>query len=416
MRSQRFARGCIVIAALFAFGSTNTIALATTQHETNRYDADQYRSVLYGVPAIAFSSPDSQLQRIVDLARMGRTKEGYKLAKQVKEQFGHDLMFSFKFMETMVQIANEDGVECDAKILNEAIRTANQIYKSSCCNGSTDPELSFKFMCSLGKLGNAVENHRPKTSAQLYRAEGKIAESIADSPEIASKQKSKIAIAFFHKALSHAINEDDQAAYEAIRTAFRHGFSEYDMIRKDRNIRALDNYAEILRLVERVKAERYNPHYAWAKAEIDNFTSFDFNFEVSEMNGGSIRKEDYRGKVVIADLWATWCPPCRTVIPHMVQMQAKYGHRGLQVVGLSIDQPNDPESTRLTVQNFLVQQNANYPCGLCGFGIDTQIPGQKMLPTLVFLDRDGIVRYMTKGRVDHQRVDALAEILLNEKK
>ena len=409
MRSNMFAAGPIFVAAAIVFGSFISPVSATTQN-----DKGDYRSVLYGVPAIAFSSPDTQLKRVVDLVKTGRTKEGYQLARKVKEQFGHDLMFSFKFMETMVQIASEDGAECDAKILNEAIRTANQIYKSSCCNGADDPELSVKFMCSLGELGSAVENHRPKTSAQLYRAEGNIAETIVDNPVIARKAKSKIAIAFFHKALSHAINEDEQAAYEAIRTAFRHGFSDYELVRKDRNIRALPNYSDILKLVERVRGERTNPHYGWAKAEIDNFQSFGFNFAANEMNGGTIRKDDFRGKVVIADLWATWCPPCRAGIPHMIKMQSKYANRGLQVVGLSVDQPNDPESTRLTVQNFMAQQNANYPCGLCGPGIDTQIPGQKMLPTLLFIDRQGNVRYMTKGAVDHQRVDAIAEVLLNE--
>jgi thiol-disulfide isomerase/thioredoxin len=62
-------------------------------------------------------------------------------------------------------------------------------------------------------------------------------------------------------------------------------------------------------------------------------------FTLKDMHGRDVRLADYRGKVIVLDFWATWCGPCRLEIPGFVELQEKYRSRGLEVVGISVDDP-----------------------------------------------------------------------------
>ena len=65
------------------------------------------------------------------------------------------------------------------------------------------------------------------------------------------------------------------------------------------------------------------------------------DFTVNDMNGKSVALSSFKGKVIVLDFWATWCPPCKAEIPGFVELQQAYGSKGLQVVGVSVDDPAD---------------------------------------------------------------------------
>jgi thiol-disulfide isomerase/thioredoxin len=71
----------------------------------------------------------------------------------------------------------------------------------------------------------------------------------------------------------------------------------------------------------------------------------------SQPDGRRVRLEDLRGQVVVLDFWATYCPPCREEIPHLVRLQKQYGPKGLKVIGLNVggeeDQPKVPDFVKL---------------------------------------------------------------------
>ncbi len=79
------------------------------------------------------------------------------------------------------------------------------------------------------------------------------------------------------------------------------------------------------------------------------------DFTLPRPDGQDLRLSSYRGKVVLLDFWATWCYPCREEIPHLVDLQQKYGDRGLQIIGVSLDDSPDP------VPPFYQQFHMNYP-------------------------------------------------------
>ncbi|HWS90756.1 MAG TPA: TlpA disulfide reductase family protein, partial [Pyrinomonadaceae bacterium] len=71
----------------------------------------------------------------------------------------------------------------------------------------------------------------------------------------------------------------------------------------------------------------------------------------TQPDGRRVRLEDLRGQVVVLDFWATYCPPCREEIPHLVRLQKQHGPKGLKVIGLNVggeeDRPKVPEFVKL---------------------------------------------------------------------
>src|SRR4026208_127453 len=82
-------------------------------------------------------------------------------------------------------------------------------------------------------------------------------------------------------------------------------------------------------------------------------------FKLTDIDGRTVRLSDYRGKVVLVNFWATWCPPCRTEIPDLIKLQHDYRSRGLQVIGVTY-----PPQTLAEVRRFVRRAKVNYPVGL----------------------------------------------------
>ena len=60
--------------------------------------------------------------------------------------------------------------------------------------------------------------------------------------------------------------------------------------------------------------------------------------QFKDLDGKEVSLEDYKGKVVLVNFWATWCEPCRVEIPWLIEMQQKYGSKGFTVLGVAMDE------------------------------------------------------------------------------
>ena len=83
-------------------------------------------------------------------------------------------------------------------------------------------------------------------------------------------------------------------------------------------------------------------------------------FALKDLEGNEVKLSDYRGKVVVLDFWATWCPPCRKGIPDFVEMQKNYGEDNFVVLGINMDQGKQSEVIPL-VSEFAKNYKINYP-------------------------------------------------------
>jgi peroxiredoxin len=112
--------------------------------------------------------------------------------------------------------------------------------------------------------------------------------------------------------------------------------------------------------------------------------SANLNFTFKDVHGKPFALSDYKGKVVLLDFWATWCPPCRKEIPGFIELYNSYRSRGFAVIGVSMD-----ESTS-DVKRFARKYQMNYPI-LIGTGRTDLEPafGELPLPTAFVIARDG---------------------------
>lgn len=108
------------------------------------------------------------------------------------------------------------------------------------------------------------------------------------------------------------------------------------------------------------------------------------DFKLLDLAGKSTSLADYKGKVVILDFWATWCGPCRMEIPHFIELQKIYGEKGLEVVGVSLDQGGKKD-----VEPFAKAKSINYDMLLGNNEVAMAYGGVKGIPTTFVLTQDG---------------------------
>ena len=106
-----------------------------------------------------------------------------------------------------------------------------------------------------------------------------------------------------------------------------------------------------------------------------------------DINGRSIRLSDYKGKVVLLNFWATWCPPCRAEIPDLIKWQRKYRAQGLRVIGITY-----PPQTLSEVRRFVRTEKVNYRVGLGTEKMKLLFTQNEALPMSIVIGKDGRIR------------------------
>jgi thiol-disulfide isomerase/thioredoxin len=115
-------------------------------------------------------------------------------------------------------------------------------------------------------------------------------------------------------------------------------------------------------------------------------------FTVTDLDGKTVSLADLKGKVVLVNFWATWCPPCRAEIPDLIKLQEKYRDR-LVVVGVSEDEDASPQE----VKAFAEQQKMNYPVVMSTPELARIFKGVSALPTTFVIDPEGKIRQRHVG-------------------
>ena len=130
-------------------------------------------------------------------------------------------------------------------------------------------------------------------------------------------------------------------------------------------------------------------------------------FELRDVNGRTVRLRDYRGKVVLINFWATWCPPCRAEMPDLVRRQREYRKNGLQIIGITY-----PPEKEDRVRRFARSLKVNYPIILGTSQLKARFSSDENLPLTIVIDRNGNVSDIIVGILLHEEFDEKIKPLL----
>ena len=132
-------------------------------------------------------------------------------------------------------------------------------------------------------------------------------------------------------------------------------------------------------------------------------------FSLTDLDGKPLALAQLRGKVVLLDFWATWCTPCRQETPQFVALQQKYGARGLQIAGISMDDGPAP------VRAFYREFKMNYPVAMGTTQVADAYGGVLGLPIAFVIDRQGRIVEKYEGPADMAKLERQLDSLLQEK-
>jgi cytochrome c biogenesis protein CcmG/thiol:disulfide interchange protein DsbE len=129
-------------------------------------------------------------------------------------------------------------------------------------------------------------------------------------------------------------------------------------------------------------------------------------FTLKLTNGKDIKLSDHKGKIVIIDFWATWCPPCRRGIPDLIDIQKKYS-KDVVVIGISLDTETIDE-----VIPFIKKFKINYPIAYGTAEVVEAFGNIEAIPTSFIIDKSGQIVDKHIGLVDKSvYINTITELL-----
>ncbi len=133
------------------------------------------------------------------------------------------------------------------------------------------------------------------------------------------------------------------------------------------------------------------------------------SFTLQDLNGKQVSLSDFKGKVVILDFWATWCPPCVKEIPHFIELYEQYKDQGFAIVGISVDSGGIS-----VVKSFARKYQVNYPILMTDGRVDKAYGGIPSIPTTFVIDSAGNIRQKYIGYREKAVFEADIKALLAE--
>lgn len=124
------------------------------------------------------------------------------------------------------------------------------------------------------------------------------------------------------------------------------------------------------------------------------------NAELELLDGSTFKISDRKGKVLLLNIWGTWCGPCRAEMPHLVAMQERYGPQGFEVLGLNIGDGNGTPEDVDDIKVFAEKMKLNYTLARMPNSATAQfyqITKQQVVPQTLLVDRDGHLRGVFVG-------------------
>lgn len=147
---------------------------------------------------------------------------------------------------------------------------------------------------------------------------------------------------------------------------------------------------------------------SWSATDAKSGTNPAPAWKLKDLNGKTISSSDFKGKVVVLDFWATWCPPCRAEIPGFVELQDQYRKDGVVVIGASVDDSDQTAAVRKFAEKFRI----NYPVALADQDTVRTFGGIAAVPTTFIIDQQGRIVSRHLGFTEKADLEKEIKVLL----
>ncbi|HUR36773.1 MAG TPA: TlpA disulfide reductase family protein [Terriglobales bacterium] len=143
----------------------------------------------------------------------------------------------------------------------------------------------------------------------------------------------------------------------------------------------------------------------------DNIGKAAPEFELSTLDGKSVKLSDFKGRPVLVNFWATWCGPCKIEMPWFIDLKKKYEAQGFEIIGIAMEDTENEKIAEFTKQmgvNYVILKGKNAVADAYG-----DVQG---LPTSFYLDREGKIVAQHAGLVSRSTIEDDVRLALGEKK
>ncbi|MFO8035217.1 MAG: TlpA disulfide reductase family protein [Anaerolineales bacterium] len=135
------------------------------------------------------------------------------------------------------------------------------------------------------------------------------------------------------------------------------------------------------------------------------------DFTLDQLGGGEVTLSDLRGNVVVINLWATWCPPCRAEMPAIQEVYQQHRDQGLVVLAVNTTYQDDEAEAKAFVKEY----GLDFPVLFDRTGDVSRLYQLRGLPSTYFVDRDGVIQsVVVGGPMDESLIRSKVEGLLEE--
>lgn len=233
----------------------------------------------------------------------------------------------------------------------------------------------------------------------------------AEAKELSPREGQVVAEVFYNAACSLALDGKPDAAVATLKEAVDSGFTQDQVIEQDDELASLRKRPDYLAVLKAIQAKQAEVVLKLMKEN----KPFGFAFNLPGLDDKKVSLADYKGKVVIVDIWGTWCPPCRAEVPHFVELYKEYKDKGLEIVGINCNEEGTPAEVKKTIREFLAENKVPYTCVIDDGTTEAKVPDFQGYPTTLFLDRTGKVRLKLVGGYEKGALEAAVKALLDEK-
>lgn len=334
----------------------------------------------------------------------------------ISERCRGQVVSQIQVLDTIVDIGKAYRGSLPPKgkgLVRLSTQIARELAGQADANGVGNVETSCQVANLLELLAHQFRNTDREQAADLYRHVGQIGRRLASNPRVPTAARSGLATYLVAEAKGYLLLGDNQKTIQIISEALSWGLVEFDKIEDEDLFQRATCSTEIFEAIDNSRQKYRERIEPGIRSEIAGFARYDFDFSLPDVTDRQLTRSNFAdAELLVIDVWGSWCAPCRASIPHLNELGETYRDRGLRIVGIAMEQGDTLEEKKAALKNFLEQHEVNYSCLIGDETVTQRIPNFRTFPTLLFVDRNGQVRFSTSGYVDDTQLAVIADSLL----